>query len=92
MAKPAKETPVPEETKPDVASLSFEKAMAELEQIVGELEKGSVELEASIALYARGEALKTHCEGLLKSAEQRIEKITLGTDGTPKGTQPLDMA
>ncbi len=77
--------------KPDVATLTFEKAMAELEQIVAELEKGSVELEASIALYARGEALKGHCEGLLKSAEARIEKITLGSDGAPTGTQPLDV-
>ena len=76
---------------PDVAALPFEKAMAELEAIVGQLEKGSVPLEESIAIYERGEALKAHCEGLLRRAETRIEKITLGPDGTPAGLEPLDV-
>jgi len=75
----------------DIAALPFEQAMAELETIVERLEKGSVALEESIAIYERGEALKKHCETLLKSAEQRIEKITLGADGKPKGTEPLDV-
>lgn len=77
---------------PAVATMSFEDAMRELEGIVDQLEKGSVSLEGSIALYERGEALKKHCEGLLKSAETRIEKITLTADGKPKGTEPLDVA
>lgn len=76
----------------DIAALPFERALAELEAIVDQLEKGSVALEESIAIYARGEALKKHCEALLKSAEQRIEKITFGADGTPNGTEPLDIA
>jgi exodeoxyribonuclease VII small subunit len=80
------------ETFADVAALSFEKALAELEQIVDRLEKGTVALEDSIALYERGEALKAHCEALLTTAEQRIEKITLGPDGKPSGTEPLDIA
>ncbi|QBR72750.1 exodeoxyribonuclease VII small subunit [Beijerinckiaceae bacterium] len=71
--------------------MSFEAALAELEQIVDQLEKGSVGLEQSILIYARGEALKTHCNTLLKSAEQRIEKITLAADGRPSGTEPLDV-
>jgi exodeoxyribonuclease VII small subunit len=75
----------------DVASLSFETALAELEKIVDQLEKGQAPLEDSIRLYARGEALKKRCEALLKNAEARIEKITLGADGSPKGTAPLDM-
>ncbi len=79
------------ETNDDIATLSFESAMKELEQIVDRLEKGNVELEESIAIYARGEALKARCETLLKSAEQRIQKITLGTDGAPTGTAPLDV-
>lgn len=79
------------ETLAEVAALSFEKALAELEQIVDRLEKGTVALEESIALYERGEALKAHCESLLKTAEQRIEKITLGPDGKPSGTEPLDV-
>lgn len=75
----------------DIAALSFESAMKQLEQIVDRLEKGNVELEESIAIYARGEALKARCEALLKNAEQRIQKITLGADGTPTGTTPLDV-
>lgn len=74
-----------------IAALPFEKAMAELEAIVGQLEKGSVPLEESIAIYERGEALKAHCEGLLRRAEMRIEKITLGPDGSPASLEPLDV-
>jgi exodeoxyribonuclease VII small subunit len=75
----------------DVAGLSFETAMAELEKIVDQLEKGSVGLEDSIKIYERGEALKTRCANLLASAEQRIEKIALGPDGRPAGVEPLDV-
>lgn len=75
----------------DIASLPFEKALAELETIVTRLESGKVDLEQSIAIYERGEALKKHCEKLLKDAEARIEKITLKPDGTPSGTEPLDV-
>ncbi len=72
--------------------MSFEAALKELELIVDRLEKGTVELEESIAIYARGEALKRHCSDLLKNAEQeKIEKITLGADGRPGGTEPLDV-
>ncbi|GAB4069716.1 exodeoxyribonuclease VII small subunit [Ancylobacter sonchi] len=74
----------------DVGTLSFEKALAELETIVGKLEGGNVPLEESITLYARGEALKARCDALLKDAEARVEKITLGADGRPAGTVPLD--
>lgn len=74
----------------DVNALNFEKALAELETIVAKLEGGNVPLEESIALYARGEALKARCDALLKDAEARVEKITLGADGRPAGTQPLD--
>jgi exodeoxyribonuclease VII small subunit len=75
----------------EIAALPFEKALAQLEEIVGQLEKGSVPLEESIAIYERGEALKKHCETLLRNAEMRIEKITLGTDGKPTGLAPLDI-
>jgi exodeoxyribonuclease VII small subunit len=75
----------------DIAAMSYEQAIKELEQIVEKLEKGTVELEESIAIYARGEALKTHCNELLRNAEQRIEKITLGANGRPSGTEPLDV-
>ncbi len=73
----------------DIKSMSFETALAELEQIVGTLEGGRAPLAESIAIYERGEALKSHCEALLKQAEARIEKITL-KNGAPVGTEPLD--
>ena len=75
----------------DIKALPFEKALAQLEEIVNRLESGKVDLEQSIAIYERGEALKKHCEALLKDAEARIEKITLKPDGMPSGTAPLDV-
>ncbi len=75
----------------DVSALSFEQALGELEKIVNQLEGGEVELEKSIEIYERGEKLKAHCDALLKKAEARIEKITLKSDGTPSGTEPLDV-
>jgi len=60
---------------PDVSALTFEAALKELEAIVARLEQGQVDLEDSIALYERGQALKAHCESKLKSAESRLEKI-----------------
>ncbi len=74
----------------EIAALPFEKALAELEDIVTRLERGSVALEESIAIYERGEALKKHCDGLLRDAEMRIEKITLGTGGQPAGAERFD--
>ena len=74
----------------EITAMSFEAAMAELEQIVAALEKGDVELEASINIYERGEALRARCDALLKKAEAKVEKITLDGDGEPAGTQPLD--
>ncbi len=72
-------------------SLSFEDALKELEGIVDRLEKGDVELEASIAIYERGEALRAHCDGLLRKAEARVEKISLNQDGVPAGVEQLDV-
>ncbi|MEN3930256.1 exodeoxyribonuclease VII small subunit [Microvirga sp. W0021] len=74
-----------------VTSLPFEKALEELEGIVRRLERGDVPLEDSIAIYERGEALKKHCETLLKSAQARIDKITTGPTGEASGTTPLDV-
>lgn len=68
----------------DIAALSFEKALAELEEIVSKLESGQAALEESIALYERGAALKAHCEKTLKSAQEKIEKIVVGSEGKPK--------
>lgn len=73
-----------------VAELSFEAALKELEAIVGRLEQGDVDLEDSIALYERGQALKDHCEKKLKSAESRLEKIVRGANGAI-GSEPVDL-
>ena len=78
-----------ENTAVDVKKLSFERAIEELESIVKRLEDGKVPLEESVAIYERGEALKSHCEALLKEAEMKIEKITL-RGGQAVGTEPLD--
>lgn len=74
----------------DIKDMTFERALKELEAIVGRLERGDVELEESIAIYERGEALRDHCDRLLKAAEAKVEKLALGPDGTPKSTAPLD--
>lgn len=76
----------------EIAALSFEAAMSELEAIVDELERGQVALEASIAKYERGKLLQAHCDALLKRAEMRVEKIQLGPGGAPVRTEPLDAA
>lgn len=74
-----------------MTGLTFEKALEELEAIVRRLEQGSVPLEESLAIYERGEALKKHCEVLLRRAEARIEAITLGPSGEVSGVTPLDV-
>lgn len=74
----------------DTAELSFEQAMAELEKVVGQLERGDVPLEESITLYQRGAELKAHCEAKLKSAEEKVEKLMLDADGNPTGTQAVE--
>jgi exodeoxyribonuclease VII small subunit len=76
----------------DVKSLSFERAIEELESIVKRLEEGKVPLEESVVIYERGEALKRRCEELLRQAEARVEKITLDATGKSTGTEPLDVA
>ncbi|MEJ2118602.1 MAG: exodeoxyribonuclease VII small subunit [Alphaproteobacteria bacterium] len=80
----------PQDSHADIAAMTFEQAMKELEQIVGQLERGDVELEPSIKLYERGEALRAHCDQLLKRIEAKVEKITLDAQGQPEGSAPLD--
>jgi exodeoxyribonuclease VII small subunit len=75
----------------DIAAMNFEKALAELETIVAKLESGKVDLEESIKIYERGEALRKHCEAKLAEAEARIEKITLSPQGKPTGVTKLDV-
>ena len=71
-----------------VSELTFEEALAELDDVVGRLERGDVPLARSISLYERGAKLKVRCEEELKKAEERVATIQLGPDGEPTGLQP----
>jgi len=70
--------------------LSFEAALARLEEIVRTLEKGEAPLDQSIELYQEGDRLKRLCEARLKAAQARIEQIAFGSDGKPSGITPFD--
>jgi exodeoxyribonuclease VII small subunit len=65
----------------DIAAMSFEEALAELEQIVRRLEGGQVKLDEAILSYERGALLKRHCERKLNEAQQRVDRIVIGADG-----------
>ncbi len=70
-------TKIPE----DISKLSFEKALAELEEIVDNLESGSVDLEKSIENYTRGSLLRLHCQSKLDEAVLKLEEIKVSSDG-----------
>ncbi len=72
------------------SGLSFEAALARLEEIVRLLERGEAPLAQSIELYQEGDRLKRHCEARLKAAQARIEQIAFGADGKPSGVTPFD--
>ena len=74
----------------EIARMSFETALKELEAIVAQLERGEVELEKSIAMYERGAALKAHCEARLKEAQLKVEKIVVDADGAISA-EPADL-
>ena len=75
---------------PDIAALSFEDALRELEKIVAELESGQAPLERSIEMYERGARLKAHCEARLEAARLRVEKIMVGSGGEAAGAAPAE--
>ncbi|MCR4266735.1 exodeoxyribonuclease VII small subunit [Nitratireductor sp. ZSWI3] len=79
-----------EDANNDIRAMSFEQALEALEKIVEDLERGDVPLDQSIRIYERGEALKKHCDRLLKAAEDKVEKIRLSREGQPTGSEPLD--
>jgi exodeoxyribonuclease VII small subunit len=72
---------------PDIAAMSFEDALAELEQIVRRLEGGQVKLDEAIISYERGAQLKRHCERKLNEAQQRVDRIVVGPEGAV-GVEP----
>jgi exodeoxyribonuclease VII small subunit len=73
---------------PDIATMSFEQAMKELEDIVRRLESGQVKLDEAVSAYERGAALKQHCESKLQEARTKVEKITGA--GKTIGLEPVD--
>jgi exodeoxyribonuclease VII small subunit len=73
----------------DISTLTFEQALAELEQIVARLESGQAPLEDSIRMYERGAAMKAHCETRLEAARLRVEKIVVGAGGA-QGVEPAE--
>ena len=73
-----------------IAELSFEEALKELERIVGRLESGEAPLQEAIDLYERGDRLRRQCAARLDAAQARIEAIRLDAEGRPSGTAPFD--
>jgi exodeoxyribonuclease VII small subunit len=74
-----------------IAALSFEQALLELERIVAELESGDADLERAVDVYQRGARLRAHCEAKLKAAQLKVEKIIQGPSGAV-GVEPAEFA
>jgi exodeoxyribonuclease VII small subunit len=65
----------------DLSTMSYEAALAELDEIIARLERGDVELEAAISAYERGAALTRHCAQLLDRTEQKITQLVVRAAG-----------
>lgn len=72
-----------------IDTLSFEQALAELEEIVARLEAGKGTLEEAIRAYERGDALRRHCAAKLAEAEAKVSRI-VETGGVATAIEPLD--
>jgi len=68
-------------TQEDIESLTFEAALKSLEEIVSQLDAGSIDLDKAVEAYERGAKLKEHCEKKLREAQLRIEKIEVDKNG-----------
>jgi len=68
-------------TKEQIEKLSFEEALARLEETVRLLESGNVPLDDSLSLFEEGIALVKLCNSKLDSAEQKVVKLRIGSDG-----------
>lgn len=67
----------------DVENMTFEEAMAALEELVKKLEAGGIDLDESLGIYERAVALRNHCKKILDDGQRRIQKIM----ETPEGIQ-----
>ncbi|MFZ5789241.1 MAG: exodeoxyribonuclease VII small subunit [Pseudomonadota bacterium] len=74
----------------DIAKMSFEEALTELQALVRALEKGESKLDEAVQFYERGAALKRHCEAKLRDAQEKVAKIVIGADGSV-GSEPADL-
>jgi exodeoxyribonuclease VII small subunit len=63
---------------PDIAKLSFEEALAELEKLVKQLEDGKAKLDDAMSAYERGLMLKRHCEAKLREAKSKVSLVAEG--------------
>jgi len=75
----------------EIAEMTFEQALAELESIVNRLEAGKGQLDEAIDAYTRGAALKAHCEKKLREAQEKVEKISIGPGGSADGVEPANL-
>jgi exodeoxyribonuclease VII small subunit len=73
----------------ETTTMSFEAALARLEEIVHALETGAASLEDSISLYTEGVNLRAQCDAKLKDAQSRIEKLQISASGTVTGSAPF---
>jgi exodeoxyribonuclease VII small subunit len=80
---------LPMSKKPQSPPRTFEDALAELEQILADIESGQVGLEQSLVKYERGSFLLRHCREVLDKAEKQIELLSKSEDGTLQ-SQPLE--
>ena len=62
--------------------LTFEQALARLEEIVRQMEEGEVALEQSLSLFEEGVSMSKLCANKLQQAEQRVVKLIADADGT----------
>lgn len=70
-----------------IEKMSFEEALAELEEIVNKIDTGQESLADAVASFEKGVALKKHCEKMLKEAKLKIEKVTITTENKIEFTE-----
>ena len=70
-----------------IEKMSFEEALAELEEIVNKIDSGQESLAEAVSSFERGVALKNHCEKMLKEAKLKIEKITITAENKIEFTE-----
>ena len=75
----------------EIENLSFEEALAQLEEIVRQLESGNGKLDDAITAYEKGALLKRHCEAKLAEAKAKVDKISLAPDGSVTA-QPTEIS